>query len=97
MVRHIIPGFPFLARLAVASPAGPGDWYAPQLLFHLSYQSKDNRRYRDCTPAQRAAVARFLQHLMHAGDADRRVLSVRRVSQCYEIWRASDGVAGASQ
>jgi hypothetical protein len=81
--------FPSLARLALASPARPRDWYAPQLLFHLSYQSKDNRRYRDCTPAQRAAVARFLQHLMHtrATLIDEYALS-EEFSRCYEIWRA---------
>jgi hypothetical protein len=82
--------FPSLARLALASPAGPGGWYGPQLLFHLSYQAEDNRRYQGCTPAQRIAVARLLQHLI---DSRSTLIDDYRASddfaRCCEIWNGA--------
>jgi hypothetical protein len=56
--------FPKLVRLALVIPANPFDWYAAQLLFHLSYKIHENAFYRYCNPQQKAAVAAFLAHII---------------------------------
>ncbi len=55
---------PALIRLALAEPVEPYDWYGVQLLFHLCYEGRQNRRLLSCTPAQRHAVLAFLHHLV---------------------------------
>lgn len=56
--------FPALARLALAPPSGEHGWYGAQLLFHLAPARRENGFFDACSPAQRAAVARFLRHLL---------------------------------
>jgi len=55
---------PALVRLALAEPEEAHDWYGTQLLFHLCYEGIQSRHLAACTPAQREAVAKFLQHLI---------------------------------
>jgi hypothetical protein len=55
---------PALARLALAEPAEPHDWYGSQLLFHLDSSALDNERRRICSPDQRRAVVALLNHIL---------------------------------
>ena len=61
--------FPALARLALAPPSAQHGWYADQLLFHLSSGFEDNAYWRACSPPQKAAVARLLQHIIETRPA----------------------------
>jgi hypothetical protein len=56
--------FPGLARLALSEPSPQEEWYAPQLLFHLTYGGEANRHLRAYGPEQRRAVAALLWHLV---------------------------------
>ncbi len=53
--------FPALARLALAQPAEPYDWYGWQLLFHLGC---DQERIQVCTREQRGSVVGLLHHIL---------------------------------
>jgi hypothetical protein len=55
--------FPGLARLALADTSVGYPWYPSQLLFHLTYDGKKNRRILSLTREQRRAVADLLRHL----------------------------------
>jgi len=56
--------FPSLARFALEEPGDPMDWYAAQLLFHLTYQGSENRFLDYCDADQRHAVAQLIEHLI---------------------------------
>ena len=79
--------FPALARLALAPPVEGRGWYATQLLFHLLYESGDNRIYRYCDPAQRAAVAALLEHLAESRSSEVGAHGVEdELAACRELW-----------
>jgi hypothetical protein len=61
---------PALARLALARPNPTWVSYVPQLAFQLRYDGAQNARWRQCTPGQRAAVARLLEHIIETRAAD---------------------------
>jgi hypothetical protein len=61
---------PAFARLALETATGPIDprrpaagWYGPQFFFHLTRDGHRNERATHCTPGQRAAVRRLLEHI----------------------------------
>ena len=82
--------FPKLVRLALETPANPFDWYAGQLLFHLSYESDRNAFYRYCNPVQRAAVADFLAHILQTRTALlQESESSHEFLSCLALWRGS--------
>lgn len=79
--------FPALARLALGPPSDDHGWYGTQLLFHLSAARLDNGFFQFCTPGQRAAIGRFIGHLLEsrAGliDANR---ATDEMLDCYALW-----------
>lgn len=85
--------FPALARLALSPPSAEHGWYGAQLLFHLSPARRGNGFFDACSPAQRAAVARFLRHLLEtraALAADDGVTEA--LLECYALWADADRV-----
>ena len=82
--------FPKLARLALAVPANPWDWYAQQLLFHLSYKSDQNAFLLYCNPKQRAAVAGLLAHIIETRAA---LLQegqfAKEFTSCLALWQGA--------
>jgi hypothetical protein len=58
---YLLPG---LARLALAPPHDQWGWYGERLVFQLRWDGRLNVRWQACTPAQRRAVAGFLEHLL---------------------------------
>jgi hypothetical protein len=82
--------FPKLARLALATPSSPWNWYAAQLLFHLSYKSHENAFHAYCNPQQRAAVAAFLAHVIDTrADLLRERESADEFTECLALWQGS--------
>ncbi|HEX6030538.1 MAG TPA: DUF6714 family protein [Tepidiformaceae bacterium] len=55
---------PALARLALDEPHSHWGWFGPQLFFQLERDGPRNERWAFCTPAQRAAVRRLLEHIV---------------------------------
>ena len=55
---------PALSRLALDQPTEERDWYVPQLLFHLTYEQRENRILLAAAPDQRLAVVRLLRHIV---------------------------------
>jgi hypothetical protein len=87
--------FPRLARLALATPPNPWDWYAPQLLFHLSYKSRENAFYKYCNPPQRAAVADLLAHVIETrADLLREREASDEFMECLALWRSRSRCGG---
>lgn len=83
--------FPALARLALSPPSAEHGWYGSQLLFHLSPARRGNGFFDACSAAQRAAVARFLRHLLEtraALAADDGMADA--LLDCYALWTAPD-------
>ncbi len=79
--------FPALARLALAPPVEGRGWYATQLLSQLGYDSGDNRVYRFCDPAQRAAVAALLDRLAESRSSEVGAHGVEdELAACRELW-----------
>jgi hypothetical protein len=68
MTECLLPGysyyFPALARLALVPPVDPWNWYASLLLDKLRLHEDGNDFYSYCNPAQRAAVAGLLRHIV---------------------------------
>jgi hypothetical protein len=78
---------PALIRLTLETMATPQEQYLEQLLFHLIYDSTENRIVRACNPEQRAFIAGFLAYLMEQYSVE--------IDECgcgddmltaYEIW-----------
>jgi hypothetical protein len=83
--------FPRLVRLALETPAGPFEWYANQLLFHLSYESDRNTFYRCCNSVQRAAVADFIAHILQTRTTlVQESESGHEFLSCLALWRGPD-------
>lgn len=55
--------FPAFVRLTLENGK---DSYLSQLLFHLTYQGKENKHLRNFSREQRSAVAAFLEHIADA-------------------------------
>jgi hypothetical protein len=55
--------FPALARIALEEPRYGYGWYFEQLLFHLTYEGRANRRLLMAGPGQRDAVLKLLRHV----------------------------------
>lgn len=82
--------FPALAQFALAPPVDGYGWYADHLLFHLYSGFRDNGFYQYCSRAQRAAVARFLAHLLESRAAFVDAYGVADdFLRCYELWNDS--------
>jgi hypothetical protein len=54
---------PALARLALDPEPVQWDWYGYLILFELRWDGPRNERWAICSPAQRQAVTRLLEHL----------------------------------
>lgn len=82
--------FPTLARLALAGPHAEHGWYGLQLAFHLAEARRDNGFHAQCSPAQRAAVAALLWHLLEtrAGLLDT-ARAAKDMADCYRFWDES--------
>lgn len=81
---------PALARLAFES-AGAQDWYLSQLLFHLIYDGKENRRVVCCTPTQRSAIAAMLWYFVET--AQEKIVEYNMendMQAAIEIWSESE-------
>lgn len=68
MTECLLPGyayyFPTLARLALVQPVDRYSWYASLLLDKLRFYEDSNHFYTYCNPAQRAAVASLIRHIL---------------------------------
>ena len=77
---------PALVRLALQR-APPGDWYLPQLLFHLVGDGVGNRRVACCTARQRGAVVTFLWYVVETrGTVLADYASEGELQRAIEIW-----------
>lgn len=78
---------PALARLALAAPHADHGWYGAQLRFHLDEARRANGFHALCTPAQRAAVAALIGHLL---DTRRSAIELECATEaffaCYRFW-----------
>ena len=78
---------PALARLALCPPEKEYEWYGPQLIFHLGADKRGNALYNYASPAQRAAVASLIGHII---ESRAHLIQDYRIDdaylQCYELW-----------
>jgi hypothetical protein len=82
--------FPKLARFALATPPSPYDWYAYQLIFHLSYGAERNVFLMYCNRQQRKAVAGLLAHVLETRtDMLRELDSLEKFRACLNLWQIS--------
>jgi hypothetical protein len=92
--------FPALARLALAPPTNSQGWYGDQLLFHLYSGFKENSFYKFCKDRQRAAVAKFLSHIIESRTSlIEEYADTDEFLRCHELWSdsqpsAADGRRG---
>lgn len=81
--------FPSLARFSLPQECDPLDWYADQLLFHLTYGERNNVFLRFCSKHQRAAVADFIDHIIHSRAAwVAESLRPEEFGECLNLWRS---------
>ena len=78
---------PALARLALEPELERWDWYGYILLFELRRDGRRNERWACCSPSQREAVTRLIEHL----DATRsesisRYDCSRELAEAWEVW-----------
>lgn len=80
--------FPALARYAMAPPLWPQfDWYADQLLFHLTSGGKFNTLHEHCSSPQRAAVAAMLGWLtLHHAERVDHPLMTDTLFAAVDLW-----------
>ncbi|WP_395007472.1 hypothetical protein [Undibacterium sp.] len=81
--------FPTLARFALSTPVDSFSWYGGQLIFHLSYNGKENKFLCYCSKLQRATVASLLkyiidnyQELIHDDGSE-----WEEFESCYLLWK----------
>ena len=78
---------PALLRITLDTMEKPQERYLDQLLFHLMRDGKDHALVRACSPAQRACIAGFLEHLMETYSAALDGgMYADDLLQAYEIW-----------
>jgi hypothetical protein len=81
--------FPALARFALPKECDPLDWYADQLLFHLTYDDHNNVFLRFCTKPQRLAVAELIDHIIHSRAAwVAESYRPEQFGECLSLWRS---------
>jgi hypothetical protein len=79
--------FPALARFALAPPTYEYSWYGDQLLFHLTSGGQHNEFLACCSPEQRHAVARLVEHVVTTRASAPDVLSSQdELLQAHELW-----------
>ncbi|HXK33624.1 MAG TPA: DUF6714 family protein [Dehalococcoidia bacterium] len=83
---------PALARLALGPEHPQWGWYGEQLIRHLEMDGARNRRWTHCSPVQRRAVARLLEHI-----SDTRRDLVRAYDLEPELLRAWEAWADAGE
>jgi hypothetical protein len=82
---------PALARLALDGELPQRDWYGPQLFFHLTYDGPGNVRWQHCTPLQRRAVARLLEHIMETrGELIEKYTAGIELLRAIDVWVEPD-------
>jgi hypothetical protein len=86
------PGFayylPALARLVLDSEESDAvSWYGSQLLFHLCSDGADNARVKECSIAERNAVAVLLRHIAETrAELIDRSLSADQLFEALRYW-----------
>ena len=89
---------PALTRLALEPEPERWDWYGYILLFELRWDGPRNERWAYCSPIQRKAVTRLLEHL----DATRsgsisRYDCWRETMQAWAIWSEDGDVSAETE
>ncbi len=78
---------PALVRLALQPEPERWDWYGYIVLFELRRDGRRNERWAHCTPSQRTAVTRFLEHLdATRAESVRRYDCSRELTEAWEVW-----------
>lgn len=79
---------PALVRLTLETIDNPQEFYLEQMLFHLTYEGKDNRLLGACSREQREFIAGFLQYLIeHHSDRIKAGVSCGDdILKAHEIW-----------
>jgi hypothetical protein len=78
---------PALARLALEPEPDNADWYGYIILFELRRDGPRNERWAACSPDQRLAVTRLLEHLdATRSEPIKRYDHSRQLEQTWEIW-----------
>lgn len=81
--------FPRLTQFALEKPKVSWQWYAEQLLFHLTYQGKENRFLKFCNANQRVAVASLIMHIVETrSELVNENLSSEEFDECLSLWKA---------
>lgn len=77
--------FPALIRLSLDTIES--DFYFAQLLFHLSWNGKENDFYVNCSDEQRSFVASFIESMIksYPKEIDKE-FSTDEALEAYEIW-----------
>jgi uncharacterized protein DUF6714 len=80
---------PALIRITLATMDTPQERYLDQLLFHLIRDGTDHALVRACSPAQRAYIAGFLEHVLttYSAELDEGIYA-DDLLKAYEIWRS---------
>ena len=79
---------PAMIRLTLDTIDSPQEMYLDQMLFHLSYDGKENRLLKACSPEQREFIASFIQHLIehHSQQIEEGVIYKDEILKAREIW-----------
>jgi hypothetical protein len=78
---------PALARLALDPMPEGRDWYGYIILFELRRDGPRNDRWLFCTPAQRLAITRLLEHLNATRQESLQVYDcLPELTQAWEVW-----------
>ncbi|MBI3546086.1 MAG: hypothetical protein HY081_05775 [Gammaproteobacteria bacterium] len=80
--------FPALVRFALRPAIGEREWYAVQLLWHLTYDADANKLFRGFDACQRQAVYDFLAHL--AASRERELddhLVKDQIESAFKLWK----------
>lgn len=81
--------FPALARLALPERCDPLNWYAHQLLFHLTHGDRNNNFLCFCSKPQRLVVAAFVGHIIHSRAAwVAECYASEEFGECLSLWRS---------
>ena len=81
---------PALAKFALA-PDSYADhaWYGAQLAWHLSYDGVKNRLFAWCSPTQREAVGKLVQHIVASRSAEiENAMCTDRFDEAIKVWSA---------
>jgi len=85
--RYLLPD---LVRLALLDPDASDEWSFPNLLFHLTYEARENEYLNAFSPDERAAVATFLRHMAETRrDALERYCDLDDTNDAVRLWQIS--------